>query len=373
MTPYTFNTENLSLTELNQHRYESEGNSAITPQNILAKYPHIITNIPELDINESEIVVVREFSLSVGYIDILMITDKADIILIETKLYRNPESHRTVVAQVIDYVKTMCNLNDSDLSTAFINSAYNYQDTAARLFKNDHFCSKLNQNLRSGNISVVIAGDMIHPNILGMVDSIQSAPHLAFTIYMVEILTYENGNELVIIPNVVTKTNEVERSVIRLEINHDQKSISIDSSAPEKESKGNKPKITQDDFLNSLSIPEFQQDFVDFWNKWERLGGDLNLGVTGFSAGFTVNGSRKPILYAYPDDVYLISKKHSENYNINNDVYNMYKEYWKNHSSKLYDRLVSNKVGIKYDDITRGELLLFFEASYEMVKELKKQ
>jgi hypothetical protein len=371
--PYILNTDNFVLSELNQHRYESEGNSAITPQHILAKYPHIITNIPELNINESETIVAREFPVSVGSIDILMITDKADIILIETKLYRNPESHRTVVAQVIDYVKTICTYTDGSLKQRFLESEYNDNDVATSLFANDYFCSVLNTNLRTGNINVVIAGDMIHSNILEMVDAIHSAPHLSFTIYMVEILTYESkNNELVLIPRVVTKTNEVERSVIRLEINHVDKSVSIDSSAPEKESKGNKPKITKDDFLENLVEPDYQVDFIGFWKKWDELGGDLNLGVSGFSAGYSIGGSRKPILYAYPDFIFLISRKQQENYGIEEYAYNYYKEFFKGKSPKLYDRLIANKVGIKYNEISRDELMLFFDASYRIVEEMMK-
>ena len=44
-----------------------------------------------------------------GYIDNLYITPTGRIVIVETKLFRNQESRRTVVAQIIDYAKELQN------------------------------------------------------------------------------------------------------------------------------------------------------------------------------------------------------------------------------------------------------------------------
>lgn len=45
----------------------------------------------------------KELRTPVGPLDILMATPNGDIAIIETKLWRNPEARRKVVAQILDY------------------------------------------------------------------------------------------------------------------------------------------------------------------------------------------------------------------------------------------------------------------------------
>ena len=49
----------------------------------------------------------REVSVSSGSIDNLYITIDGQICVVETKLWRNPEAHRTVIAQIISYAKAL--------------------------------------------------------------------------------------------------------------------------------------------------------------------------------------------------------------------------------------------------------------------------
>ena len=44
-----------------------------------------------------------------------MVTPNGDLIVIETKLWSNPESRRKVVAQILDYAKEMSKWTYSDL------------------------------------------------------------------------------------------------------------------------------------------------------------------------------------------------------------------------------------------------------------------
>lgn len=51
----------------------------------------------------------HEINSGAGYIDILLLTSEAELIIVETKLWRNYEKSRTVLAQVIDYAKELSN------------------------------------------------------------------------------------------------------------------------------------------------------------------------------------------------------------------------------------------------------------------------
>ena len=64
----------------------------------------------------------REINSGAGYIDILLLTSEAELIIVETKLWRNPEKSRTVLAQVIDYAKEISNWSYNDLNDAVISA-----------------------------------------------------------------------------------------------------------------------------------------------------------------------------------------------------------------------------------------------------------
>jgi hypothetical protein len=228
---YKINKGKFELVELSKHNYRNEGRDKISPQYLIAKFPSLILSIPDLDISESDkYLVVREFNAGRGPIDVLIITQNCDIVLVETKLYRNPESHRTVVAQSIDYAKALTQVNFENLKNAFSDSEFTQQEHYKALFNDAGFEARLDRNLKTGNFKVVIAGDKIHPNVLNMVEAIQSAPHLAFTIYLAEIQPFSLDDDNILIqPTIVAKTNEVERSVIKLEIDYKEKKHIIES------------------------------------------------------------------------------------------------------------------------------------------------
>ena len=80
-------------------------------ENFLQK---LIFDIPELlpvetiNSNYSKLVPInREISVQSGAIDVLYITPDGTICIVETKLWRNPEAHRTVLAQIIEYARDL--------------------------------------------------------------------------------------------------------------------------------------------------------------------------------------------------------------------------------------------------------------------------
>ena len=46
-----------------------------------------------------------------GSIDILCTSAEGSLCLVETKLWRNPEAHRTVLAQLLDYAKALSQMD----------------------------------------------------------------------------------------------------------------------------------------------------------------------------------------------------------------------------------------------------------------------
>ena len=74
-------------------------------QEILYTEPSILpTN--EIDSVYSNLIPIgREIPVSSGFIDNFYISSKGYLVIVETKLWRNPESRREVVGQILDYAK----------------------------------------------------------------------------------------------------------------------------------------------------------------------------------------------------------------------------------------------------------------------------
>ena len=364
---YKINKTTGELTRLSKHRFISEGHHLNSPQKILANNPQIFTDLNELELGDVNIpFIIRELNTSRGPIDIIYITSNADIVLVETKLLRNPESHRVVVAQCIDYVKALTKINSDDIIDKAKQSKYSDKNFIA----DDYFISALKKNLSTGNFKVVIAGDLIHPNILEMVDSIQSAPHLSFTIILVELNAEINAeDEIYLNPRCISKTVEIERSVIRLEITEAGKVSSIDSEVPEKDRKGSKPILTEEDYLNNLEKPEFAPVIREFWKEWKDNGGDRNMGTVGFSAGKVIGGRRVPVQFVMQNSLDIISQKWREKYEIPQELYARYMNYFKEKVPEIYDSyIIGGKVVIKYQDLDIEEFKTILWGAFEIIR-----
>ena len=372
MASYKIDLITGTLSTLDTYSFKSEGSHQISPQQLLYENPNLILNIPELEMQSYEnLIVAREYNTNRGPIDVLMITSNADIAIIETKLLRNPESHRAVVAQAIDYANAFYRQNARDLIEGLNKSNYVVKEILAELKENDFWMAALDKNLNTGNFQLIILGDKIHPNVLGMVESIQSAPHMAFTIYLVELDPYaDNNHSLFITPRVVSNTLEIERSVIRIHIDHESKTHTIESEVPEEDGPGTKPKLTPEEFLSGLSKAEFRDPIEAFWKIWREIGGDIRFGTGGLSAGIMQGGKRIPVFFIYMDRVATISESYKKKYGIPDEYYQDYKNHLKA-SQTVYDGyVIGNKVVVPFDVISEEDLNVIFKASIDIAKKL---
>lgn len=372
MTCYSISKFDATVRSLNRYQFKSEGSHLISPQMLIEKNPDIVLN--ELDLgfkDKNSILACREFGTSRGSIDILIITETADILIVETKLLRNPESHRTVVAQVIDYAKALSLISSSDLLNSLDKNKYIDSKDLLKFRNDNYWQSSIDANLRTGNFQIVILGDLIHPNILGMVESIQSAPHLAFTISLLELDAYIDDNEQIIIqPKTVSKTNEIERSVIRIYIDHDKKAHTIDSEIPEPDGKGQRPILSEEKYLEILTKSDFAELIIQFWKEWKEIGGDIKFHSASFSTGINYGDKRIPLFYGYYDVTSIISETTKDYYNIPDEPYQIYKNDLKS-SNFIYDEyVIGNKVNVPFDRIEKSDLKMIMNASIKLAKNI---
>ena len=263
-------------------------------QDLIFKYPDCL---PISDIDESYnpvIPICKELWTPAGPLDIFMITPNGDLIIIETKLWRNPEARRRVIAQVLDYATEMSRWSYSDLQREVNkktglkgNSLY---EIATKCHPNlilseDNFVDAVSRNLRIGKILLIIAGDGIREGAKGIAEFLNKAGNLNFTFAMIEIPIYQTeDNQTIIFPRTIVKTTEIRK---------------INIEVPEGF------KLTEDltqvetDYLNkevSKETIQRREFFTDFWSKFIN---QLNLDDPGQplpSVSMTQN------LYIYPDE-----------------------------------------------------------------------
>ena len=356
---------------IESHEYLSEGQHFFSPQHILASNPEIIFGLPELELLDTDAIVsIREYSTTSGSIDLLMMSANGDIVLVETKLISNPESTRQVVAQIIDYIKAFSTESIDDLAMKIKGE---FPQVANRLLTDVNFSAVVKNNIRTGNFQAIIVGDSIHPNVLGMIESIHSAPHLAFTIHLVDLDTYRIGNdELFIRPSIVGSTVEVERSVIKIEIDMESGETRIEGETPEEEGEGSRPKLSWEEYLSNVTEPSFRSILNKFKNRWiDEISDSINMGTVGFSAGVEIGGERTVIQKVYDDRVATISERAQGSYGIPKELHQEYLSRLKE-SDLIHDKyLSSGKVEVYFSDIDAELLRLILNAAFTLAKRYK--
>ncbi len=373
MGAYKINMVSFECEPVKDFHFKNECSDELSPQVILAKNPEILIELNELGLSDTEVVFcAREFNSSRGPIDILLITRSGEILIIETKLFRNPESVRTVVAQAIDYVKALATEDPDDILTK-IQAKSSSQLIEDLLKQDESFQHLLSQNLRTGTFSVLIVGDFIHPNILGLTESIQSAPHLGFTIYLVELnALLTESNTLVLNPKVVSNTVEIERSVVKIEINDTTGKHRIESEIPSKESKGSRPILSWNQYIDSISRVEFKKELEQFREKWlQEIGKSINMGQVGFSAGVFNGNKRVPIQYVYNNRLALLTQLYSEKLDIPPEQYEAYKNDIKQSKDIFDEYLMGNKSEIQFDRLDVESLNIVLEAAFNLAMAIK--
>ncbi|MFZ4439217.1 MAG: hypothetical protein ACOYOS_12365 [Syntrophales bacterium] len=371
MAMYRIKEGSSKTTKLEDFEFVSEGGHDFSPQRILAANPNIIFDLPELELVNTDVFIsLPEYSTSRGSIDLLVIGSNAEIIIVETKLLRNPESTRQVVAQIIDYIKAFSEETLDDL-TRKINGKLPRE--AKRLINDLNFATLLKDNIRTGNFKVIVVGDYIHPNVLGMIESIHSAPHLSFTIYLIDLHTCRLGpDEIIIKPGIVASTVEIERSVIRIVIEPSSAKYHIDTQTPEPKGKGTKPILTWEQYISNVTKPSFRRMIEDFRNRWiTEIDDSINMGQVGFSAGIEYGGKRLPLQYIYDTKISIISENTSRNTNVPKHLYDDYIADLKR-SGLLYDKYIaSGKVDVDYTLINDETLSLILNAAMKLANRYK--
>ena len=201
---------------------DGHGWSEAAVQTLIQAHPACLP-IAEIDpLFANPVPICTELNTTAGPIDNLMVTASGLPVLIECKLWRNPQARREVVGQILDYAKELSRWSSSDLQREVRRRLGRDGDpvldavrAAGHEVDEIGFNDALTLNLRRGRFLLLIVGDGIREGVEAIAEYLQVHAGLHFTLGLVElpIFAMPDGSRLVA-PRVVARTTTITREVV---------------------------------------------------------------------------------------------------------------------------------------------------------------
>ena len=242
-------------------------------QELVFNHPSCLP-VSEIDRAYEELVpICMELNTPAGPLDALYVTPTGRLVILEAKLWRNPEARRKVVAQILDYAKEFSRWDYEDLqretsrrldqkgNALFELVAKKYPDT-----NEAQFVDEVQQSLKQGRFLLLILGDGIREGAAAIADFIGSVGSLEFTFGLVELALYKHDEVgMVVQPRVIARTVEMDRYVIRLPdgayIEDEETQVARDDS--ELSESALFYRSFWSEFLNDLQLDDASQQFAN--------------------------------------------------------------------------------------------------------------
>jgi len=231
-------------------------------QELLFKHPQTLP-INEIDQSYLNLIpVCREMKTPVGPVDVLYITPDGKLVILEAKLWRNPEARRKVIGQILDYAKELGRWSYEDLQREVSRALKTQTGQLHKLFDivtnkypdllEARFVDSVSRNLKRGEFLLLIVGDGIREGVAAIAEFLENHGTMHFTFGLVEMAIFKvNGKDLLVQPRVIAKTMIVKRTVITLE---SEGLVANDADELEEES--------------STELSETQKFYYEFWSEF---------------------------------------------------------------------------------------------------------
>jgi len=171
----------------------------------------------------------REFNTKHGPIDNILVTPEGNIIVVEVKLWRNPESRRKVVAQALDYASCLFEMSYAEFEAAILattswngqkpKSLYDLVINHSDALEEAAFIDAVSTNLARGRILILILGDGIRSETERLASLLESHAGAHFTFALVEIGLFKiTGTEQILaVPRTLAQTQMIHRGIVEID------------------------------------------------------------------------------------------------------------------------------------------------------------
>ena len=192
-------------------------------QKLIANHPEIIP-MDQIEPALTPIIhACMELTTASGSVDNLFITPNGDIIIVECKLWKNPQARREVVAQIIDYAKDLSKWSYEDMDASYRASTkdkdHGLYDLISKISELDEprFVDAINRNLRRGRFLLLIVGDGISENAEKLVEYLQQNTGIQFTLALIQLAVYRlDEATLIVLPSIPVRTMNINRVVVEI-------------------------------------------------------------------------------------------------------------------------------------------------------------
>ena len=200
------------------------------------------------------------------FLDLFGVTPTGKLVLIECKLWRNPQARREVVAQALEYAALMRAWSYADLtaslnaklSTSAENPLYDLAKAHEATISEAAFVDQVTQSLRSGDFIVIIAGDGIRSDVQAMADHLNTSGTAAI-FSLLEIQLWEGQDDkLTILPAIPFMTKVIKQRVIV-----DQEGVPLTLEPPQDDQLQADAKVDPERAASNQAARAFWQSFID--------------------------------------------------------------------------------------------------------------
>ena len=179
------------------------------------------------------------------YPDIVLLAASGDVVIVEVKLFANPElKDRRVIAQAIDYVSSLSALTEGGIVRLFNGGRdADWTNLVRGHFPNerdpDELSAALLANAHDGNVHIVVACDKVPKGVYEMAKSVSAQSHLGFSLDVVEVSPFVPkvgpADQIMFVPNVRMSTDIVARTAISVtyEAGSPQPGVAIETTSVE--------------------------------------------------------------------------------------------------------------------------------------------
>jgi hypothetical protein len=211
---------------LNPRSYSNGGKDGYDEdwlQELLLDKGENILPVNEIDrAYERLIPICRELSTPVGPLDIFYATPEGRLVVVEVKLWRNPEARRKVIAQILDYATALSKWTYEDLQREVSQATKRKGNALFEIVrerfpdtKEKQFVDDVTRSLSLGNFLLLIVGDGIREGTASIANFLDRGGNLHFTLGLVEIAVFDMpGGGRLVQPRVLAKTVEIKRTIL---------------------------------------------------------------------------------------------------------------------------------------------------------------
>lgn len=196
-------------------------------QNVVHDHPSILP-IGEIEPGFGDLIsVAKEVGTKHGPIDNLLLTPEGNIVLVEVKLWRNPEARRKVVAQALDYASCLFEMSYEAFEKSILAADFGGNPKPSCLYDliadkdgaldEAAFIDAVTTNLRRGRILILVVGDGIRTETERLASLLQSHAGAHFTFALIELALYRLGAETLVLPRTLAQTQMIPRGIIQIE------------------------------------------------------------------------------------------------------------------------------------------------------------